>query len=147
MILNLRSLLRFFGGNMKKIRTALGLAILFGLVGIFAQTSNAIEAVDSIAVEPTFVELNRGTFQCPAPSAVKCKCFAESVGSWKENGGFRRSMNTAFTPNNQCANVAPINSNGNNTRLFCCYNHCGVLTLDVKFKSCKKTSVSAFQCQ
>jgi hypothetical protein len=95
----------------------------------------------------SFVPMEVGTFRCPAPSEVKCKSFAESTGIWAQNGGYRQSVNTAFLPNNQCANIIKINQNGNHNRLFCCYKECGVLTVDVKFQDCKKVTVADFHCQ
>lgn len=108
--------------------------------------SQSVKA-ESVAVEPTFLELHAGAFKCPAPREVKCKAFAESVGSWAQNGGYRASYNTAYMPNNQCANVIKINENGNNSRLLCCYKECGVLYLDVKFQNCTKPTPSDFRCQ
>lgn len=118
--------------------------VLFLALGLVAnQPVKAEEAAD-----PDFViNMEQGTFKCPAPSEVKCKSFAESAGNWTQNGGYRMSTNTAFSPNNQCANVIPINVNGMSSRLLCCYKECGVLYLDVKFRDCKKVSVSDFRCQ
>ncbi len=126
------------------------LQTLFALVGMvcgmnaFALPMGAQEQGIEMAV---FADAGRGEFKCPAPHEVKCRSYAESVGAWTQNGGARVSANTTFLPNNQCANVIPINENGMSSRLLCCYKECGVLYQDVKFRDCKKVSVSEFRCQ
>jgi len=126
-----------------KIQKLMVLGLMFLGVGVLANQSK-VQAEEYVA--PTLSEM-RGEFRCPAPSEVKCKTFADSVGNWTQNGGYRASTDTAFVPNDQCANVIAINENGMNNRLLCCYKECGVLFEDVKFHDCKKTSVSTFSCR
>src|SRR5690242_14609729 len=127
---------------MKRLKTL----ILFTMViaaGI--STAHPQAKAGEQLVESNLVEFRPGFFRCPAPSEVKCKAFAESVGPWKQNGGYRESVNTAFAPNAQCANVIKLNQSSN--RLMCCYKECGALYMDVNFQSCTKTSPSDFHCQ